>query len=370
MASLVFFDIARGMGGAEVSLAEICTRCVSRVHVICAQGGMLEARLRETGVRVHPVPVGRLRGGGLFSKVINYSRIRKARKELRRVLEHEGGDVFIANNLAADFAAGPVPARFCRACVSWVRDDPATTAASHYIRTRDLAVAPSRTVMERLSDMGISRSVMIHNGIDTAYFKDAPSQEQAREILGLPQNSLILGSAGQFIRRKGWEMFVACAERIAEQVEDLICIIAGEDMHEGSRYVKKIRAMTASSPAGDSIRILGFQEDMRPFYAACDVFASLSRNEPFGRTPLEAALCGALPVVSDEGGYRETLGEIQQLMVDPSSIDSVCGTAAFLLQNGEERRSLLEKARTAAERFSADVCAGEFEKACLGLLGK
>ena len=206
---------------------------------------------------------------------------------------------------------------------------------------------------------------MIPNGVDIDYFKDGPDKSEARKLFDLSEESIVIGAAGQFIKRKGWEFFIECAENIAAEVTNLVCIIAGDDLYEESPYAKKLKDRISSS---DTIRLTGFQEDMRPFYSACDLYVTLSRNEPFGRTPLEAALCGTLPVVSNEGGYVETFGDIPDLLVDPDNTDSVCKTLKHFLENGEKRNSLLEKARTRAESFSVDKTAQAFEQACLNLI--
>ena len=365
MAPFVFFDVSHGMGGAEVSLIELCTRIESDTAVVCAQGSMFESELREKGIRTCPVPIGILKGGGLFSRIINYFTARKARKELGKILELTGGDIFISNNLMADFFAGSVPSRYCKASVCYVRDDPLRKITSKYLKTRDLAVAPSRMIQESLSSMGITGNIMIPNGVAIDYYKDGPDKNEARKQLDLPEESIVVGAAGQFIKRKGWDSFIACAERLAGEIENLICVIAGGDLYEKSPYAKKLKDRISSL---DNMRLTGFQDDMRPFYASCNIYMSLSRNEPFGRTPLEAALCGTLPVMSNEGGYNETFGTIPDLLVHPNDVDSVCRTIKHLLDNKEEREMLLEKARAKAETFSADKTAQEFEKACLGIL--
>ncbi|MFC1478983.1 glycosyltransferase family 4 protein [Planctomycetota bacterium] len=365
MASFVFFDISHKIGGAEVSLMELCPRLESDTAVVCAQGSSFESELQKKGVSTCPIPIEILRDGGFFAKINNYAAAKKTRKELGKILENTGGDIFISNNLMADFCAGSVPARFFKAAVCYVRDDPCRKVTAKYLKTRDLAVAPSRMIQESLSSIGVTGNVMIHNGIDIDYFKDGPDKSEARKLLDLPEESVVVGAAGQFIKRKGWDSFIACAERLAGEVKNLICIIAGEDLYKGSPYAKKLKDRISST---DNIQFMGFQEDMRPFYSACDIYLTLSRNEPFGRTPLEAALCGTLPVVSNEGGYKETLGDIPDLLVSPDNIDSICSTLKGLLNNKEERNTLLEKSCSQAETFSADKTAQAFEKACLNLI--
>lgn len=366
--SLAFLDAAPGIGGAEISLVEICRRLESDTTVICAQQGRFGKYLRDAGIAASQLSVPALREGGLFSKCMNYASIRKIRRGTAAVLRDIHADILISNNLMADFMAGSAPDRFCKKTVCWVRDDPRSSITAKYIKTRDLAVAPSKMIQEHLVSMGVGRTALIYNGIDIDYFENIPDKREARELLGLPREHLIIGSAGQLIQGKGWESFIACAERLSDRFEDIVCIIAGENMYAASSYPAKLRKAAASSRAEEHIRILGFQKDMRPFYSACDIYVTLSRNEPFGRTPLEAALCGTLPVASDEGGYAETLGTIPDLLVDPDDTESVCALITHCAENEDERSRLLEKARTRAHTFSADRAAREFEKAVTALL--
>lgn len=111
--------------------------------------------------------------------------------------------------------------------------------------------------------------------------------------------------------------------------------------------------------------------DLRRVYEACDVFALLPLDEPFGMVFPEAAARGLLLIGPDHGGPREILDDGRLgWCVDAFSPDALAQALAqaVSLSDGEadRRRALADQA--CRERFTAAVIGPQLRRAIAGAL--
>jgi glycosyltransferase involved in cell wall biosynthesis len=368
MTSIMFLNVSHNVAGAEVSLIELCRYLETDIAVACPKGSSLEKRLCSEDVQTVSLDIGVLKSGGLLAKLKNYSYARKVRKDLLGILSETKPDIFIANNLMADFFAGERPGELPVKTVCYCRDDPCEDIKAKFLSKRDLVIAPSQMITQSLDELGVTQYTHIPNGVDIDYFRNKPAKAEAREQLDFDQEKIIIGSAGQFIQRKGFDVFIKTAEILSKTHDDVRFVVSGGDLYEGSSYAEKIKEIVNVSAAKETLQLLGFQEDMRPFYAACDLYVTLSRNEPFGRTPIESALCGTLPLASNEGGHKEILGDFPDLLVDPDDPQAAAEKIREFIKDTEKRQHLLVDVQAKAEMFSAKTTAEKLRKALEELL--
>ncbi len=72
---------------------------------------------------------------------------------------------------------------------------------------------------------------------------------------------------------------------------------------------QSLEMLAADLRLGDSIRFLGFREDVPQWLAAADGFVLSSRSEAMPMSLLEGMAAGLFPVSTDVGGVREVVGE-------------------------------------------------------------
>ncbi|WPU08587.1 glycosyltransferase [Pseudarthrobacter oxydans] len=88
--------------------------------------------------------------------------------------------------------------------------------------------------------------------------------------------------------------------------------------------------------------------------SACDVVLNMSRHEAFGRTVVEAASVGALPLVMSGGGPEEVVHDMTHGLVI-SSWEELTATIVSLsdqFQDGKSVRLSPEQMRATVERYS------------------
>jgi phosphatidyl-myo-inositol dimannoside synthase len=207
-------------------------------------------------------------------------------------------------------------------------------------------------------------------GVDVERFQplDDAGRRATRQRLGLPEDGRLVVSVSRLVPRKGMDVLVRAAARLAPERPDLTVAIAGS-----GRDRARLERLVARS--GAPVRFLGRVPDERlpALYGSADVFAMLCRNrwagleqEGFGIVFLEAAACGVPQVAGDSGGAAEAVvdGETGLVVHDPDDSQAVAAALARLLDDDGLRRRLGTAARTrAAAELSYDILAERLAKA-------
>ncbi len=193
-------------------------------------------------------------------------------------------------------------------------------------------------------------------GIDTSRFHPLGLDERAaaRARYGLHDGPLVL-SLSRLVRRKGMDVLIDAAVRLAPRVPGLQVAIAGSG-RDRARLERRVAA------TGAPVRFLGRvpEDDLALVHGAADVYAMLCRTrwggleqEGFGIVFLEAAAAGVPQVAGDSGGASEAVAHGESgFVVDPNDPDAVADTLERLLADDGLRARMGAAARTrAVEQF-------------------
>ena len=202
-------------------------------------------------------------------------------------------------------------------------------------------------------------------GVDTERFRplDAEQRAKARSRFGLPEDGRVIVSLSRLVPRKGMDVLIQAAARLAPTRPDLVVAIGGSG-RDRSRLDRLV------SRTGAPVRLLGRvpDDDLAELYGCADLFAMLCRNrwgglerEGFGIVFLEAAACGVPQVAGDSGGAGEAVvdGETGLVVGRPSDVSAVAATLGGLLDDRDRRRAMGAAARArAVAGFGYDHLAG------------
>jgi phosphatidylinositol alpha-1,6-mannosyltransferase len=205
-------------------------------------------------------------------------------------------------------------------------------------------------------------AVLVPPGVDTDRFRPLGEAERrrARERHGLHPDRPLVVSISRLVPRKGMDVLIRAAARLAGEVDGLQVAIAG-----GGRDRDRLDRLVAAS--GAPVRLLGRvpDEDLPGLYGCADVFAMVCRNrwagleqEGFGIVFLEAAAAGVPQVAGRSGGAHEAVahGETGFVVDDPTSVDALVARLGVLLARPELRRRFgVESRRRAEAEFSYPV---------------
>jgi phosphatidylinositol alpha-1,6-mannosyltransferase len=216
--------------------------------------------------------------------------------------------------------------------------------------------------------------VEIPPGVDTAAAAPlkAPERRAARARLGLPAAAPLLASVSRLVPRKGMDVLIEAANRLAPSYPDLVVAIGGD-----GRERHRLERLAADSLV--DVRVLGrvSDEDRAALLGAADVFVMACRNrwggleqEGFGIVFLEAAAFGVPQVAGESGGATEAVldGETGLVVDDPSDPGAVAEAIRTLLADPPLRRRLGRAARTRVQEFfNTDVLASRLAEALAGV---
>jgi glycosyltransferase involved in cell wall biosynthesis len=166
-----------------------------------------------------------------------------------------------------------------------------------------------------------------------------------RRRLGISPDALVVGGVGTMDWRKGPDLFVQLAAMVIRRLPDadIYFIWAGGDAGGPARGGLLMDARRLG--LGDRIKFVGPLEHLAELFAAMDVFALTSREDPFPLVMLEAAAAG-VPLVCFAGGG----GAPEFALPDAGRVAAYLDVAGMatavsdLLEHKEERQRMGQKA--------------------------
>jgi glycosyltransferase involved in cell wall biosynthesis len=222
--------------------------------------------------------------------------------------------------------------------------DPRGPLAARWTRhLSDVAVVVSRAVREevmRSERVRPDRIVVLENGVDTQHF-DIMDRDTARAQLGLDAQAIIVGAVGRLSEEKGYHHLLDSVARARQRGVNLDLVLAGEGPERG-RLEKQAQALGLDG----HVKFLGVLRDVRPVYAAIDIFALTSREEASPTVLLEAMACGRAAVATRVGGVLEMVEhERTGLLVEPGEPSRFADALVRLAQDSVLRSELSDAAR-------------------------
>jgi glycosyltransferase involved in cell wall biosynthesis len=231
------------------------------------------------------------------------------------------------------------------------------------LRPVDRVIAVSDSVRNTL----IRNCIVSGNKIDLIYgfikiegynrvgFKDL--KKEVIKSLGWPEESFVVGSVGSLGWRKGTDVFLQIARHIANKKECnnfRFLWVGGEaNSSEALRFNYDCQLLGLKNRCV----MIPTTSDVKKFYSSMDVFALVSREDPFPLVVLEAGSY-RIPMVCFEasGGGSEFASEGAGLIVPYLDISSFADRLDDLHNSAVLRKEIGEMAyRKVAENFTIEV---------------
>lgn len=202
-------------------------------------------------------------------------------------------------------------------------------------------------VLNRTFNVPCERIDLVHEFVTTP--RDTPDTWKAKrqevlDRLGWPADSFVVGACGGLGWRKGTDLFVQVANRLAN-VRDgdryRFLWIGGTLSDEARRFHHDVRA----SGIADQCELVPETGEVADYYHAMDVFALTSREDPFPLVMLEAGAC-RIPTVcfAGGGGGPEYVAHNPDLVASYLDISGFASRVDALRQNMALRQCLGEGA--------------------------
>ena len=261
-----------------------------------------------------PAPLRWLRLGGNIARMM--AAVARTAARVRR----GAYELVYCNGTVADVVGGMV-ARLTGVPALWhvrytslpaaVRPVHRWLAASGAVRRIVCVSAAATRVVAGRAD----KTIVINNGVDTDAF--APGRGGGgglRPELGLAADTVIFGSHGRVLRRKGYLELVRAVRCSMDQLspsEQRSChfVVVGDTPQDfRPDHVAECQALAIALGVGDKISFLGFRADVRPYLDDWDVAVVPSvYPDPLPRAAIESMAFGKPVIAYDVGGVREML---------------------------------------------------------------
>lgn len=289
------------------------------VIALSSPGAELTAITRREGVRTVAIPMRR-QIAPLHDLVGLWRMIRTFRVERPQMVHSMTPKAGLLSMLAARIAHVPVRVHTFTGLVfpterGWRRHllmltDRITAACATHI------IPEGEGIRNDLLRYGITRKplrVLGHGsvrGIDLQYYARTVEVERAamkiRTSLSIPKEAFTFIFVGRLVPDKGIDELMEAFCRLQSETPDVHLLLVGDE--ESSLSPLKDGTVSWMSST-KNIHSAGWQEDVRPWYAAADALVFPSHREGFPNVVIEAGAMGLPSIVTDINGSREIIRE-------------------------------------------------------------
>ncbi len=353
------------IGGAERELllyVDHLPACGWHPVVVCPEGGPLRQAVSARGVAVF---------GAAFPPWRKLSGIWKRFPSiwaLRALLEAERPDVVHVNEfwwVPQTLQAMPQAMRRTTPVVSHFRQDlPGEKVVQYQLKMVDEVCAVSERVGQTVRAAGVeaARVHVVHSGLDPLWFepRDERSRVAVRRALGIDDQAVVFVTAAHLFERKGYHVAIEAFAGLHRRGTRGHYVLVGAG---AATYEQRLRGRCGELGISDVVHFVGFQEAVRPYLDAADVYLQPSLMEGFGIAVIEAMARGCPVIASDTGGLPDiVVAQETGRLVAPGDGAALEQAMVELATDAGQRSQWGANAkRRARERFSVDRMMAELQ---------
>lgn len=299
----------------------------------------------------------------------NVGKASEAVLRIARLVRDEDYDLIYCNGTNADFAGGALALLTGRPVIWHVR----YTSIPKWVVPVHTRLARSDGVRRIVCVSEASASLfpycrdkvrVIHNALDLSEFSPSAVSGTLRETLSARKDTVIVGSHGRVLPRKGYrEMLHAAKEMVhaltPEERARVRFVVVGDTPEDYTPdHVAECRATADALGIGSLVHFTGFAADVRPLVADFDIAVVPSvYADPLPRAVIES-MALAKPVVAFRlGGVSEMVrdGETGRLLSgEPPDVKGLASAMLSYFRSASLRREHGEKGRQVVlEKYDA-----------------
>ena len=329
---------AMAIGGGELHVADLVVGLCERgheVHVAVRPGSPLLERVRPYVAAVHLLPLRNSLDG------LSAYRLSRVIREhaIEIVHAHVGRDYWPA--IAAALWSGCARAILTRHHYLPLRRHVFSRAAlRRAARIITVSEFVRRSLLDRF-DLPDAHVVTIPNWVRWEDVAPLPGREDARARFRLT-GPLVITTVGQLAPAKGQEDFLRAARVLGR--EDCEFVIVGAASAKQRAFEERLRRLARDLRL--RVHFLGHVSDLRPVWAASDLFVLPSHGEGFSLALVQAMAAGVPVIAFAAGGPAEIIvhGETG-FLVPPRDVFALAERMRELLDAPELRARVAEAAR-------------------------
>lgn len=183
------------------------------------------------------------------------------------------------------------------------------------------------------------------NGINMSYFSSSQIEDEEKQHLkmelNIQQEDFVFIFVGRLVGDKGINELVKAFSELNTPKIKLI-LVGGEE-----RELDPLKPETiAEIERNENIYSVGFQKDVRPYFAVSDALVFPSYREGFPNVVMQAGAMGLPSIVSDINGCNEIIIEGENgVIIPPKNVEKLQEKIVFLYENKAFYHKLKQNAR-------------------------
>lgn len=346
-------ESSKGWGGQENRSVNELISMRQRGHtlaVVGRPGARILERASELGFETFVVD---MRGAIDFPAI---ARLRSVIKRFRAdiVNTHSGRDTQLAGMAARTLSKRPRIVRTRHLALP-------ITSRFTYSVLPDHVVTVSKYVENYLVEAGVPRQgiTTIPTGVDFSRYDRAGVQGNLRQELGLPADSLLVGTVAILRAKKGHAEILDAVPAVLQRFPHAHFVFAGD-----GPQTENLKARIAAEGLGERVHLLGLRRDVTNVLASLDVFVLPTHQEALGTAFIEAGAMGLPAVASRVDGVPEVIIDGQTGLLVPAQdgkalVEPICrllGDPIFRQGMGANAREFVQR------KFSREVMAQGMER--------
>lgn len=194
---------------------------------------------------------------------------------------------------------------------------------------------------------------VVYSGIDLSKFLVGKEARLRKELDLLPTTKIIANIAA-IAPHKDYFTFIDTAALIKKKHPDTLFLIIGSDGGEK----KAMEDYLVKKNLKDTVRLLGFRNDIPLILPEIDVLLFTSKEEGLGTTILDALACGVPVVATNAGGIPEIIQDQQHgLLASIGDAEQLAANVAILLFQPKLAEQYIAAGQKRVKAFSKEITA-------------
>lgn len=207
----------------------------------------------------------------------------------------------------------------------------ATKIYPNSIGLYDFIITERFTKPSKLSIIGNGSS----NGIDTDFFNSIRFSEidniSLREKWKIPKDNFLFIFVGRLVKDKGINELIAAFSMLSELKNNISLLLVGPFENDLDPLLPETLINIEKNP---DIYSVGYQNDVRPYFATADALIFPSYREGFPNVVMQAGAMGLPSIVTDINGCNEIIqNKMNGLIIPPKNIDELFKAMKLIVED-------------------------------------
>ena len=217
-----------------------------------------------------------------------------------------------------------------------------------------------RTAMLTRREAPPDRIHVVQNGVPPIDPTLLAAPKDVRQALNVPEDHLLILCAARLEKEKDIGTLLAALSKVNMAHSKVTCLIAGAGSLEN-----ELSATIERHSFQNTVRLLGFRNDILSLIGACDLFVLPSLAEPFGLVLLQAMALRKPVIATNAGGPREIVVDGGTGLLTPPGDSSAMALAisAFV----DDRKSIIMMGDQGYDRFQERFTAKRMSQQMLAI---